>query len=588
MLTIADAFTGSAALLTPGRKSLGQVLGCPGQAIEEVAIGDLHDRAWRARLQESLLPGLANDETLKLLQDELIGDLFPAAALLPDRDLPAHELEPKLFQLLARNQAGRWSTVLTLRVGETRDWISAGNRMVSALLALAFGRSLLGLASVQPDTSAAAPGIDLAILLDHGQATSDGTLLEAVTSLANGDRPAHVRAAASRLLRTTGTLAGHHEALAGILAGAGNPRSVEIFAERELLLGPSRPFGEMARDLGISATRVAMLRNDAERGVRAVAAQALGETRALINGVRSWLGEIVPLEATDDLLGRLGLGSSRTRPGALLLWLAGPYRIVGTTKGWLAADPDAAATGTRAAIAQDGGVRPARDCLDELALAGVRSEHRHAWLAACGALFVEDMVVDRSGSLAVVAERILFATGRAMAVADLAGLAGQADQAARLRLALSRDRRFVRVASDVYELAEWGSTPWWPRREPGEVPTLATLSDDRWWLPVPVDAGVLSGDTIPFPADLAEAIGLAPLQRRTLTSRYGPVAVVDESGVPTLGPLRHVALAGGARIGDDLWLGFDPAGEVTVLVLTPDQEPPAADRSLATTAQGAR
>jgi hypothetical protein len=72
------------------------------------------------------------------------------------------------------------------------------------------------------------------------------------------------------------------------------------------------------------------------------------------------------------------------------------------------------------------------------------------------------------------------------------------------------------------------------------------------------------------------------------------VAIVEADAVPACGPLRHVALACGARSGDELWLGFDPSGDVSVRLVGRDAQRPADDGSFADSrpisllAQGAR
>ena len=140
---------------------------------------------------------------------------------------------------------------------------------------------------------------------------------------------------------------------------------------------------------------------------------------------------------------------------------------------------------------------------------------------------------------------------------------------------LERDRRFIRVAPDEYELAEWGGTPA-PQPEPAR-PRDPTSIDGRWWLRVPVDAAVLRGACVPVPPALLDAVRLPSSHRRTFTSRYGPVALVDEGAVPACGPLRHVALACGAGCGDELWLGFDSADDVAVRLLGRDDRRPGDD-----------
>jgi hypothetical protein len=192
------------------------------------------------------------------------------------------------------------------------------------------------------------------------------------------------------------------------------------------------------------------------------------------------------------------------------------------------------------------------------------------------------MVVSTRGGPAAVAERVLFAAGRGMGAGEIAQLLATENRTSELTRVLRRDRRFVRVAVDVYELAEWGGSPICDAPDPAEASTPgAAPLDGRWWLRVPVDADVLRGALAPVPAGLVDAVSHRSSHRRTFTSRYGPVAVVHVGSVPACGPLRHVALACGARSGDELWLGFDPAGDVSVRLVGSDAQRPADDGSFA-------
>ena len=336
------------------------------------------------------------------------------------------------------------------------------------------------------------------------------------------------------------------------------------------------------------------IRLRAEGRVRAAASAAPQDTRALVGAVRGWLGSVVPVDVADDLARRLGAGSAQTRIGGLLLWLAGPYLPVPGRDGWLALDPAGAVARTTEWLAEDGGVRPAQEIRDELAVEGVRPEHHDAWMAACGGVAVDDMVVHVSGGLATVAERTLFATGRGLTPAEIAALVAGPDRVGDLRVVLERDRRFARVSADVYELAEWGRAAAPAPAPHGATAPAGTCIDGRWWLRVPVDADVLRGGNPVVLDGLLDVASVTPDHRRTFASCYGPVTIIDAGPPPGLGPLRHVALACGAQPGDELWLGFGPGGDVSVRRRDGDQRRQAADERvgpdtspLSLTAQGA-
>ena len=595
MLTVTDAFTGTAALGPEGRGALGQILACGPRRIERAPLGGLHDRSRRHQLRQVLVGAVADDGALLRLADATLADLAPGMSLLPDAQLGPHLCDARLLNLLVRQGVSRWSMLVGLRVGELRAWPGASTRAVAEIVGLAFERSLVGLASTQQEAGLAA-AVDLAILLDHEQAGSRQPLLDALAGLSGEGQPEVVRRAAVRLLRTV-PVAGHAEVLSDILAAAGGPRDLDVFVERTLTLRNRPTIDELAGRLGVSAERVRQIRARAEERVRASTAAAPEHVCALIGAVRGWLGRVVTVDVPDDMVRRLGAGSIHTRTGGLLLWLAGPYLPVPGRDGWLALDPVQSVARLTGWLSEDGGVRPAQEVRGELAADGVRAEHHDAWMAAGGAVMVEDMVVYAAGGLATVAERVLFAAGRGMTAGEIAGLAAAEDRVGELRGVLRRDKRFARAAADVYELAEWGPSARPETPAPIEVTTTpaSTSTDEPWWLRVPVEADVLRGACRPVPVGLVDAMPLVAHDRRTFTSRYGPVTVLDDGAEPALGPLRHVALACGAQAGDELWLGFDLTGEVTVRLLRGDERSPASDgRSLAdprlvsVTARGAR
>ncbi len=69
-----------------------------------------------------------------------------------------------------------------------------------------------------------------------------------------------------------------------------------------------------------------------------------------------------------------------------------------------------------------------------------------------------------------------------------------------------------------------------------------------------------------MPVALVEGLGLAPLTRRTFSSRCGPVTLAHDTLQPTRGPVRVVALAAGAQLDDTLLLGFRASGDMDVEV----------------------
>ena len=493
MLTFADAFTGAAALGPPGRARVALVLGWRRAAIERAPLGDIHDRRHRRRLRDAVVGAADDGGVLERMADASLADLAPCTSLLADDEIGAHECHARLFNLLAGQRVTRWSALLGLRLRDVRAWPQASDRSTAEIVGLAFERSLVGLASAHHDTARAGAAVDLAILLDYEQHAPSQPLLDALAALSGEGHPDQVRRAATRLVRTA-RQAGHHgEVWTDILAAAGDPRDVEVFELRTLRLARRPTIDDVAKRVGLSGERVRQIRLRAEGRVRAAASAAPQDTRALVGAVRGWLGSVVPVDVADDLARRLGVGSAQTRIGGLLLWLAGPYLPVPGRDGWLALDPAGAVARTTEWLAEDGGVRPAQEIRDELAVEGVRPEHHDAWMAACGGVAVDDMVVHVSGGLATVAERTLFATGRGLTPAEIAALVAGPDRVGDLRVVLERDRRFARVSADVYELAEWGRAAAPAPAPHGATAPAGTCIDGRWWLRVPVDADVLRG-----------------------------------------------------------------------------------------------
>ena len=132
---------------------------------------------------------------------------------------------------------------------------------------------------------------------------------------------------------------------------------------------------------------------------------------------------------------------------------------------------------------------------------------------------------------------------------------GLTERVSEVREVLRRDRRFVRVAPDEHELAEWGGCPFVAEPHP-------SVRDGLLWVEITVGRGTIGGEPHPLPQDIVDELvpnsRVEPAaRRRTFTSRYGPVIVSDIAGAPSIISLRHIALACGARIGDELGLGFD-------------------------------
>jgi hypothetical protein len=97
-----------------------------------------------------------------------------------------------------------------------------------------------------------------------------------------------------------------------------------------------------------------------------------------------------------------------------------------------------------------------------------------------------------------------------------------------------------------------GSAP----SQPAAAKSRPSGNPTRLWLWVRMDAEVLRGSEAAVPVALVQGLGLAPMTRRTFSSRWGPVTLAYDGPQPARGSVRAVALAVGARPDDTLLLGF--------------------------------
>ena len=129
-----------------------------------------------------------------------------------------------------------------------------------------------------------------------------------------------------------------------------------------------------------------------------------------------------------------------------------------------------------------------------------------------------------------------------------------------------RERRFTHTSDGAVSLVEWEQSPAGTSTGAGRRgPTVGNArvkvhtpcdqaEQERLWLWVRVDGDVLRGSEASVPVALAEGLGLAPLTRRTFSSRWGPVTLSYDTLQATRGPVRAVALATGAKVDDTLLL----------------------------------
>lgn len=531
-----------------------------------------HGRDERAALRLAVEAAL-RPAALAALGSHRFGEVVPALGGCPG-DVAARPTPVRLQALLERHGTTTWALLAGRTLDEVFSWAGMGHKGLACLLGLAVEAALdgdPGAPAVDPNAGTdtwSTAAADLAALLAHD---TGGALRSALEDCTEEDRPEEVRAAATRLLAPPGPR--RHPALALLdraLAATGDDRDLATLFHCVLRLDHRPSLVEVATALGVGPERARQLRIRAsERLAVAVEGKGVSELDQLGASLRS-LGEVAPVEALDGVLAASALPALPDTRSLLALWLAGPYHPVPGHPGWVATDPGTLVAETRRLLREDGGVTTGELVAKELAALGVAEHHVDRWLDRQPVRPVEGLLVLTTGSVAEVAERVLFATGRAMSTDEVLGAAWRGSGApsrTEVEAALRRDRRFVATGAACFELAEWGGSPAGATGgSPGRTaPEGAPPEGARCWLLVEVDRGVLAGAGAPVPFPLVEALGVRPGIRRTFVTRFGPVALVYDGVQPTRGSVRPVALAAGAGVGDVVALGFH-AGEGDAVV----------------------
>ena len=421
-------------------------------------------------------------------------------------------------------------------------------------------------------------GDDLAAILRYEREGVTSPILEALLEQRSGGGPEAVRLAADRLLREHARWAlDLDQPATALVQAAGSERDRRLF--RSWSLHPDgRTFEELATEEGVPRRQVNKLVRRAELRVREGLATSPAPLPWVVSTLRTRLGTLATQRQVASELDRLAARKPFVRE--LVTWLAGPYLPVPNRPGWVATQPKELVARTAAGLASDGGVRRLVDVETELADLGVRPDHFAAWLQASSATVVHDVVVSTSGPLADVVLRILDAHGAARSreeiAADLAA-AGRTTEAPVLESAL-RARGFTHSSDGAVSLVEWGRSRAGTSTGAGRPsPTVGKArvrvhtpcdqaEQERLWLWVRVDGDVLRGSEASVPVALVEGLGLAPLTRRTFSSRWGPVTLSYDTLQATRGPVRAVALATGAKVDDTLLLGFRATGDLEIEV----------------------
>lgn len=564
-MRLIDLFPRLDALTPSARMQLSELLATAGSMpailLEELGRLPLQDSApaWRvipAVVRDGLTP-----DALGGMRDHRLAELVPPVGGC-DGDATARCPARSRQALIARGVRS-WSELGALTLRELSTSPGVGPAALAGLVCAAI-ESVLDDGTSSDDGAViddSPESLPLAVLLLHGKAVGDERLRAALENLAAGDGPEEVRAAATSLLAAADRAGDPRlRQLDEVWQATGDHRDRGIFAHRCLRLARQTPVKELAAALDLSETRIGQIQGRTESAARKAAPAAV---RRLAAQLREWLGPVCRLDAVDGALAAIGLpaGPATDPRAGLLVWLAGPYVAVPDRAGWLATDPARLRAETGRILREDGGVRPVADVTADLEALDVAAPDVARWLEAQPAAVVDGLVVALSGTEADVAERILAATGRAMSAADLAAWTTPGPQGVRaLHERLRRDRRFLLVSRDEFELAEWGGDAFVepaPAAPPELFPDVARAR--RAQLRIEVDTAALRGASAALPLAVVEALGVPRGGRRTFTTRYGPVALRHTDREGWRGSIRPVALAAGAGPGDVLLLDFDAA-----------------------------
>ena len=429
-----DLFSPCELLSVTTRRHLATLLMVPGRApavlSDDLRAAPLPSSADASRtvgrvIEEGLTPSV-----LAALAPRRLRDVVPALASAGSLAAGFDGRSARVLDALAANGIGTGDVegFAACTIAQVRAWPGVGPAVAAALVGVALGAG----------TQALADGADAGPPDQNGLPTAvDEPLLAAL------DR---------------------------VLAAAGDERDLGVFELRCLRLrgpgGAERPtMAQVGDALGIVYERVRQLQRRAEARVSAAAARD-PELAVEARNLRAEIGEATHLPAIIEALSERGLPPPPDTRSMLLVWMAGPYHPIDGHAGWMAVDPGELLAETAEVLAEDGGVRPLDDVEQDLIAVGLTPGAVAAWVDRQPVRRFHDLVVATNGSVAQVVERAIEANGGALAVADLeqwvtaAGADGD-----RLVEALARDRRFLQVGPDSYELAEWGGVPY--QREAG-------------------------------------------------------------------------------------------------------------------------
>jgi hypothetical protein len=515
-------------------------------------------------------------ETLAELSRCRLGEICPMAADLPGGPADDERFPLRLRNALAVHGAKSWTKLARLKLSEVSAVTNVGPKATLALLRFTVSAAVEFLGASLKDPPASAD--DVRTLLALGSETGSD-LHRALVGYLTPDQSETVRAAAERLLaleRSDLARSPVGEVLAQVLAAAGDTRDRVMFERLVLQLEHAPSAASLARLFGTSGQRIAGVRDRAVARVQSAASRHREQLAALMKRVADDLGTAAPLSVLGGLVEEQGLRSLEDPRLLLLVWMAGPYRPVPGHSGWVARDPSELVSESFRALHEDGGVRPPGAVRRDLLATGLAERHVDSWLERQPVRIVHDLVVAVTGSGADVGERVLNATGKSMTTGELSDWLQLLSTSGDPALKVLRDRRFLRVGPEDWELAEWGGVRFNP-------PLPVDDPEGEFTLVIRVDDATLAGAEDTISDVLAESLCLADLSRqsgdrtgkipganarrargtragvrRIFATRFGPLALSYDGVSVTRGSVRPIALAAGALPGDMLVVEFRP------------------------------
>ena len=259
-----DAFNCGAGLTEPGRAFLVGKLGNDGDLgrardpLSVAELGDIDDPKRRQELRAWFESAFALGWDRAMLRSRELGDLAPAARLVPDGRFSPRSLDQRVRAALERAGYSRWSEVLDVTVGGLFRMPGLGPTTVVSTLAACFERSLIGLSTGVESHD----GSDLAVLLTEERRGPKQPVLESLLDAVatHPESPnansCSVEAARCLLISSAPWSLEHASALSGLLSGITDDQDRSIFIRTELH-PERRSLTELAEELGISSSHVA-------------------------------------------------------------------------------------------------------------------------------------------------------------------------------------------------------------------------------------------------------------------------------------------------------------------------------------------